>query len=373
LKTLGENKKLNVAVLFGGRSPEHNISILSAKNVIKALDKSKYNPILIGIDRNGHWLTSDDALTLLESESFKEITASAFGQKVLLSQNTNDKTLISLSQDDSSQTIDVIFPVLHGTYGEDGSIQGLAKLANIPCVGCGIIGSAVGLDKDIMKRILRDDGYQVAPSVTVRSNQKDSLDYQSIVDDLGNELFIKPVHLGSSVGVSFVKDEASFKKGIELAFKYDHKVLIEQKIVGRELECAILGNLDAESSTVGEIVTHSGWYSFESKYLDEEDSNLHIPASLSNELIEEIREIAVGAFTLLECRGLARVDVFLQQDNQIIINEVNTMPGFTNISMYPKLWEHAGVDNQSLISKLIQLAIQENDSMNHLQTSNLPN
>ena len=370
MNSSGENKKLNVAVLFGGRSPEHNISILSAKNVIKALDKSKYNPILIGIDRSGHWLTSDDALTLLESESFKEISSNAFGQKVLLSQNTNDKMLIALNQNEQSQPIDVVFPVLHGTYGEDGSIQGLAKLANIPCVGCGIIGSAVGLDKDIMKRILRDGGYQVAPSITVRSNQIGAIDYQAIVDDIGHELFIKPVHLGSSVGVSYVEDKESFNKGIELAFKYDHKVLIEQKIIGRELECAVLGNLDVDASTVGEVVAHSGWYSFESKYLDENDSSLHIPAKIPKELIEKIREVAMGAFTLLECRGLARVDVFLQKDNQIVINEVNTMPGFTNISMYPKLWEHSGLDNQGLITKLIQLAIQENDSMNQLQISN---
>lgn len=368
-----QKQKLNVAILFGGRSPEHNISILSARNVLKAIDKSKYNPILIGIDRSGHWLTSDNAFSLLASESFKEITESAFGKKVLLSQNTNDKSLISLDRESPSESIDVIFPVLHGTYGEDGSIQGLAKLANIPCVGCGIIGSAVGLDKDIMKRILRDGGFNVAASVTARSNKRDQINYQEIVNELGAELFIKPVHLGSSVGVSFVKDESSFWEGLELAFKYDHKVLIEKKIIGRELECAVLGNLDASASTVGEVVAHSGWYSFESKYLDENDSSLHIPAKISQELIESIRQTAVEAFNILECRGLARVDVFLQEDNQIIINEVNTMPGFTNISMYPKLWEHAGIDNQSLIDRLIQLAIEENDSMNQLQISNQTN
>ena len=349
---------INVAILFGGRSPEHKISLLSAQNVIKSLDRTKYNPILVGIDKSGQWHYHDKIMSLLHPDDVDKITLDNTSHKVLLSQNTDEKALLSQTTHDVISTIDVIFPVLHGTYGEDGSIQGLAKTANIPCVGCGLLGSAIGMDKDIMKRILRDAQIKVAKGITVR-NSSEGIDYDSITADLGHELFIKPANLGSSVGISFSDDEDSFYKALNNALKYDSKVIVEEKISGREIECAVLGNHNPKASIPGEIVPKSTFYSFENKYVDAEGAALHIPAKLTEAQTNAVQKLALETYTVLECRGMARVDMFLTEDDQLIINEINTIPGFTNISMYPKLWEASGLPQTELITELIELAVEE--------------
>ena len=360
--------KLKVAVVFGGRSTEHEISLLSAQNVISSLDTEKFDPILIGIDKDGQWHYNQDSLNLLNADDASQVKLGDLNRPVLLSQNAGGRQIISLDTKDTVTTIDVIFPVLHGTYGEDGSIQGFAKLANIPCVGCGILGSAVGMDKDIMKRILRDAGIGVAKWMTFRSSDKARPSYEEITMKLGHELFIKPANLGSSVGVSFTKNEIDFNAGLENGFLYDPKVIVEEKIVGRELEVAVLGNEYPEASIPGEVIPQKEWYSFESKYLDESGALLKIPAELNESQIARVRQAAIETYTLLECEGLTRVDMFLTTDDDIIINEVNTIPGFTKISMYPKLWEYSGLSQKDLISKLIELAIDSHEKRNNLKT-----
>ena len=359
------DNKIKVAVVFGGRSTEHEISLLSAQNVINSLDKNKYEALLIGIDKEGKWHYNEASMDLLNSDNAKEVTMGTYNNPIIISQNTNDKSLISVETHETISQIDVIFPVLHGTYGEDGSIQGFAKLANIPCVGCGILGSAVGMDKDIMKRILRDAGIGVAKWVTIR-NSLDGINLDNIIEELGQELFVKPANLGSSVGVSHTRNREELESAITKALQYDPKVIVEEKITGREIECAVLGNQSPKASLPGEIIPRDAFYSFENKYLDENGAQLKIPAELSDDEIEKVQKLSIECYTVLECRGLSRVDMFLQSNGELILNEINTIPGFTNISMYPKLWEYSGLSQEDLISELIELAIAEHSIQNKL-------
>lgn len=359
-------EKIKVAIVFGGRSPEHSISLLSAQNVLASLDKEKFEPVLIGIDKQGQWHYNEKSMSLLNAQDAGSIQMNHLDNPVLLSQNTDEKTLTSIKSNEVVSQIDVLFPVLHGTFGEDGSIQGLAKLANIPVVGCGILGSAIGMDKDIMKRILRDDNINVAKWITVK-NTSQGIRYKDIINGLGNELFIKPANLGSSVGVTFSKDEDSFFKGLNEALQFDPKVIIEEKIVGREIECSVLGNENPKASIPGEIIPKDGFYSFESKYIDESGAKLQIPADLTEQQIQNVQSLALKTFKILECSGMSRIDMFMQEDESLIINEINTIPGFTDISMYPKLWEHSGLPQEGLISKLIELAIEAHQKQNRLK------
>ena len=359
------NKKIKVAVLFGGRSTEHQISLLSAKNVIDAMDRELFEPVLIGIDKKGTWHLNEGAIQLLNPDSPKEISLDV-NQPILFSQNTDSHELVSIENNLSLDKVDVIFPVLHGTYGEDGSVQGLAKLANIPCVGCGILGSAVGMDKDVAKRLLRDAGIKVADFITLRKDYNDTLSYEEIAAKLGNELFVKPANLGSSVGVSFAKDKEGFDKALAYAFKYDHKVVVEEKLKGREIECAVLGNRKPMASAIGEVIPKSSFYSFESKYIDADGAALDIPAKLDDETVKRVQALSIETYRLLECEGMSRVDMFLTESGDLYINEINTIPGFTKISMYPKLWEISGISYKELITKLIQYAIESNKDNNQL-------
>lgn len=360
-------KKLNVAILFGGRSPEHNISLLSAKNVIDQIDRELFNPILIGIDKLGKWHLNKGSLKLLNADDPNRVEIGDRTTPILISQNTDEHTIISQSSNEVLSKIDVIFPVLHGTYGEDGSIQGFAKLANIPCVGCGILGSSIGMDKDVSKRLLRDSGIKVADFITIRKNVNDHLSYQEISSKLGPELFLKPANLGSSVGVSFAKNQMEFDEGLKNGLAYDPKVIIEEKVIGRELECAILGNLNPEASTIGEVLTHGSWYSFDNKYIDDQGSQIVIPAEIDKDTMERCRSLAIQTYKMLECEGMARVDMFLREDGELLINEINTIPGFTNISMYPQLWKASGIPYRELITKLIHYAIDAQGERNALR------
>ncbi|MFM2393189.1 MAG: hypothetical protein RLZZ546_1171, partial [Bacteroidota bacterium] len=360
------NYKKKVAVLFGGRSTEHKISLLSAKNVIDAMDRDKYEPVLIGIDKSGKWHLNEGAIKLINEEDPNKVSLVNLDKPILLSQNTNAHEMIGVENGENFGKIDVIFPVLHGTYGEDGSVQGFAKLANIPCVGCGILGSAIGMDKDVTKRLLRDSGIKVADFVTLRKGYNETLSFDEVSDKLGNELFIKPANLGSSVGVSFVNDKASYDAAVGKALKYDPKVVVEEKLVGREVECAVLGNESPKASAVGEVIPKSSFYTFENKYIDEGGAVLDIPAKLDEETVSRIQALAIETYRLLECEGMTRVDMFLTPKGDLYLNEVNTIPGFTKISMYPKLWEISGLPYTELISSLIEYAIESSVKRNQL-------
>lgn len=352
------SKKINVAILCGGQSAEHKISLLSAKNIIESIDKDKYNPILIGIDKSGKWISNTTSNLLLNSDNPK-----------LIELNTAESIVEYLPSrlDDlkHNRKIDVVFPILHGPFGEDGTIQGLLKLTNIPFVGADVLGSAIGMDKDIMKRLLRDAGIPIAKFITLKSSQSIP-SFQTIIDNLGSPVFLKPANMGSSIGVSKVTDENSYNNAIENAFEFDTKIIIEEFIQGREIECAILGNDKPMASILGEIIVNTDFYSYDSKYIDQKGADLQIPAPISDSITEEIQNLAIKTFQTLSCEGLARVDFFLTSDGQVFVNEINTLPGFTKTSMYPKLWEASGIDYPDLIDNLIQLAFERFNKHNNI-------
>jgi D-alanine-D-alanine ligase len=351
------NKKIKVALLFGGKSVEHEVSLKSARNIAEAMDKNKYDISFIGIDKKGTWLPFDKNLAV--SDSSKKIA--------LVPQNN----LRTANQANALSTIavDVAFPVLHGSYGEDGTMQGLLKLAGIPFVGCSVLGSAVSFDKDVTKRLLRDAGIPNAKFMTVYRG--DTVSFEQAKKTLGLPLFVKPANSGSSVGVSKVLNKKEFHVAIESAFSFDHKILIEEFIDGREVECAVLGNENPIASVVGEVipVNNHRFYSYEAKYLDEHGAIIDIPAKLPKSVQTKIQKLAIKTFKVLSCEGLSRVDFFVKKNGEIFVNEVNTLPGFTNISMYPSLWKASGISYSKLIDELIRLAIERFNKEQKLQTS----
>lgn len=352
-------KKARVAIVFGGRSAEHEVSLQSAKNIITAIDRTKYDPVLIAIDRTGDWYLNDDSLPILNGGDPRTITLNRSNSEIAVIPNRGRGELIRTGSTRDTDAIDVLFPVLHGPYGEDGSIQGLSKLANLPCVGSGILGSAVAMDKDISKRLLRGAGVAVADYIVVRDPELHLDDAKRIGEKLGFPLFVKPANLGSSVGVNRADDTTQLIAAVREASQFDTKILVEQFIAGRELECAVLGNDEPEASVAGEIVASDRFYSYEAKYIDENGAALVIPAQLDPATLRAVQETAIESFRTLECRGMARVDMFLTDEGRLYVNEVNTIPGFTRISMYPKLWEATGLSYPDLIDRLIQLAIEE--------------
>lgn len=344
--------KLNVAIICGGLSSEHEISCISAGGVLKGLDSSKFNAILLGITKTGKWvlLPNDYALEISAGklptvdENAPAVVADVHGFSV------NGKTL----------EIDVVFPVLHGPYGEDGTIQGMLEIANLPYVGSGVLASAVAMDKSFAKPIFAAAGIDVADGIVVTSRDK-----QIAIDDLAYPVFVKPARGGSSRGTHKVKSVDGLNAALKDAFLYDHKVMIEQAINGREIECAVLeSNGVVTASVVGEIIIDSKFefYDFEAKYLDGA-TTVKIPADIPQDAAQEIREKAVQAFKALGCSGLARCDFFYTDKGEVIINEINTMPGFTGTSMYPKLMAASGVDYKSLISELIETALKRTNGV----------
>lgn len=361
--------KLQVGIVFGGKSAEHEVSLQSAKNIIDAIDSSRFEVTLLGIDKQGQWHQNEASNFLLNAENPSLIALNQSGNSVALIPGQRAHQLIEPSSARQLTQVDVIFPIVHGTLGEDGSLQGMLRMANLPFVGSGVLGSAVCMDKDFTKRLLRDAGIKVAPSVTVTAAQRQQVNFAQIEARLGLPMFVKPANQGSSVGVSKVHSAEEFDDALALAFSFDRKVLIEQAIKGREIECAVLGNDHPEASQCGEVVLSDEFYSYQTKYIDENGAKVVVPADISSQASEAIRQIAVQAFLALECSGMARVDVFLTDDNQIIVNEVNTLPGFTNISMYPKLWQASGLDYRALISRLIELAIERHQQEAGLKSS----
>ncbi len=360
---------MRIAVIFGGKSAEHEVSLQSAKNIIDAIDKNKYELVLIGIDKDGKWFLNEKSTFLLNENNPKSIQLNKSQEEIAIVPKGDSNQLITQSTLTAKGHIDVAFPVIHGPYGEEGSIQGLLKLANIPCVGADILGSAIGMDKDVMKRLLRDAGLPVPKFLVMERSFPEGHRYERIIDLLGKPLFVKPANLGSSVGINKVRNQKEFEEAIKIAFRYSNKILAEEFIQGREIECSVLGNENPIASVPGEIIVQTEFYSYEAKYIDEHGAILSIPAKLPERTTKAIQAYAIKVFRVMCCQGMARVDFFLRGKDEIIVNEINTIPGFTKISMYPRLWEASGISYTELIDRLIQLAVERHGIEHGFSTS----
>ncbi len=364
--------KTTVGVIFGGRSGEHEISLRSAESIIRALDPDKYNVVPIGITREGRWVASSDATRLLPGALIEEAD-----RDVALLGDPTRRGIACLGESGALslwQSVDVIFPVLHGTYGEDGTIQGLLEMADLPYVGCGVLASATGMDKVIMKLLFEEAGLPSVPFLTVlRAHWEVEPDLieSRIVAEIGFPCFVKPANLGSSVGISRATSPASLSAALELAARYDRKLIVEQGVDAREIEVSVLGNDTPIASLPGEIIPRGGsFYDYKAKYIDEKGAELVIPADLTTAQTAEIQQMAVRAFQAIDGSGLARVDFFIERHSgRILLNEINTMPGFTSISMYPKLWEASGIGYRELIDRLIALAFERHAEKSRNLTS----
>ncbi len=326
------NGRVRVAVLLGGRSSEHDISLASARSVLAALDPERYDALTVEIGRDGRWELGTGTAQDTVAETLPVPTASvpaALGE------------------------VDVVFPVLHGPFGEDGTVQGLLELADVPYVGAGVAGSALAMDKDLFKSVMRDHGIPVTRNVTLREGDR-------IQNPFGYPVFVKPARLGSSVGISKAATEDELETAVELAFNHDEKVLVEEFVEGVEVECGVLGNQEPVASIPGEIVANADWYDYSAKY-DEGGMELVIPPRLSNETIARVQELSVSSFVAGECEGMARVDFFVRNDGEVLLNELNTIPGFTATSVYAKLFEASGVPYPQLLDRLIELALERHE------------
>jgi D-alanine-D-alanine ligase len=346
----GAAGRIRVAVIFGGRSSEHAISCVTAGSVLGALDPERYDVVPIGITLEGRWVLSDSRALQMRGRELPAVSSS--GTSVVL---PGDPTALpaELAQ------VDVVFPLLHGPYGEDGTIQGLLELAGVPYVGSGVFASAAAMDKHQMKRLLREAGLSVAPYVVVRAGRP----IPAEVEDLGRPVFVKPARGGSSIGISKVTDRAGLEAALDEAHQHDPKALVEAAVIGREIECGVLAGVDGsppEASLPAEIRVAPGaeFYDFEAKYMPDSGTEFDIPPKLAEETIEAIRAAAIDAFVALDCEGLARVDFFVSDGGELIVNEVNTMPGFTPVSMYPQMWAATGVDYPTLVGRLIDDAVR---------------
>lgn len=331
--------KINVGLICGGQSPEHEISLFSVKNVEAAIDKNKFNSFTVHISKDGVWSYHNEELYL----------APGAGKKCLRYKNHPEKYL----------ELDIVFPILHGINGEDGTIQGLLELCGIPYVGSNVLGSAINMDKDVTKRLLRDAGIPVANFLVFYSHESDQLNYQDIISKIGAPFFVKPINAGSSRGVHKIKSETQFQEVLAEVFNYDEKIILEEYIAGREIECAVLGNTTLSVAIPGEIIPHHEFYTYTAKYFDENGATVEVPAKLAPTVVTEFQELSKRAFKALCCESYARVDFFLTPDGKIFLNEINTIPGFTNISMYPKCWEASGLRYSELIEKLIHLGLEK--------------
>lgn len=361
----GTTGKMRVGVIFGGRSGEHEVSLISANSIMKALNPDKYDVVPVGITRKGSWLVGVKPEAMLEDKTNGSQNCIPFAgeSKANLNCDPANKGLILVDkpQHQNRVELDILFPVVHGTYGEDGTLQGLLEQADMPYVGCGVLASAAGMDKTIAKKLFRDAGLAVAPFREILRSDwraKPEAILNLIEKEFSYPCFIKPVNSGSSVGISKARNRDSLREALDLAARYDRKILIESFVNGREIEVSVLGNDHPIASLPGEIVPCNEFYDYKAKYIDDR-SELKIPADLSPEIIEEIRSLALKAYRALDCAGMARVDFFLERTtNRVIINEINTIPGFTSISMYPKLWEATGISYSELCDRLIDLAIE---------------
>jgi len=336
--------KLRIAVVMGGRSSEHEISLASARSVLEALDPARYETVTVEIGRDGRWELGADTRGELERDGRSVV------ETLPVPTSHVPATLAG---------VDVVFPVLHGPFGEDGTVQGLLELANVPYVGAGVTASALCMDKDLFKSVLRDHGIPVTQSVTLR--QPDSFE-----SPYGFPVFVKPARLGSSVGITKARSEDELRAGIDLAFRHDEKVLVEEFVSGIEVECSVLGNEEPIASIPGEIVANADWYDFSSKY-DEGGMDLVIPPRVPAEAVERVQELSVQAFRVTECEGMARADCFVRDDGEVLVNELNTIPGFTATSVYAKLFEASGIPYEELLERLVQLALERHERRSKLK------
>ena len=350
-------ERVRVALLFGGRSAEHEVSVLSAANVFRALDPARYETLPIGIARSGTWVicpVQDGVFPAAVPES---------GPRAALVPGGSGRLIVMPEKDgaapDLSLAVDVVFPVLHGPFGEDGTVQGLAEMAGVAYVGSGVLGSAAAMDKDIAKRLMRDRGLPIPRFLSFA--QGDAPTFEAIVAELGRPVFVKPARLGSSVGISKAGTREEFAQAVAEAFRHDRKILVEEYVRGREIECGVLESEDGTltASAPGEIVPSNAheFYTYDAKYLDGQGALVKVPADLPRELSDKVRHLSVETFRALGCEGLARIDFFLREDGKLLVNEVNTLPGFTNISMYPKAMEASGIGYAELVDRLIRHAL----------------
>jgi D-alanine-D-alanine ligase len=384
-------KKLRVGVIYGGRSGEHEVSVASAASIIKHLDRSRYEPVPIRIEKDGRWTLADKAPTAISAaDVIEHVRLEAArpvrpGREAHLVAHPGEDTVLSIERRPSSSELDptgsatvtgvgldVVFPVLHGPFGEDGTVQGLLELANVPYVGAGVLGSAVGMDKAVMKTLFIARTLPVGPyMVVLRPEWIAAADAvtKRVTETLRYPVFVKPANLGSSVGISKAKSEGDLRTAMDLALQFDRKIVIEAAIPGaREIECAVLGNDDPQASVPGEIIPSREFYDYDAKYLDNA-SKVVVPASLSATQVSDVQRLAVEAFRAVDCAGMARVDFFLGDGDHLFVNEVNTIPGFTTISMYPKMWEASGLPYPALIDRLIALALERHAEKQQLRTS----
>jgi D-alanine-D-alanine ligase len=336
--------RLRVAVVMGGRSSEHEISLASARSVLEALDPARYETVTVEIGRDGRWELGAGSLAELERD----------GRSVAETLPVPTSRVPATIGE-----VDVVFPVLHGPFGEDGTVQGLLELANVPYVGAGVTASALCMDKDLFKSVLRDHDIPVTKSVTLR--EPDGFE-----SPFGYPVFVKPARLGSSVGITKARSEGELRAGIELAFRHDEKVLVEEFVSGVEVECSVLGNEEPIASIPGEIVANADWYDFSAKY-DEGGMDLVIPPRVPQEAIERVQELSVQAFRVTECEGMARADCFVRDDGEVLVNELNTIPGFTATSVYAKLFEASGIPYEELLERLVQLALERHERRSRLR------
>jgi D-alanine-D-alanine ligase len=383
-------KRLRVGVLYGGRSGEHEVSLASAAAVFAHLDRARYEPVPIRIDKEGRWAIADkppsamSAGEVIEQARFEAARPARSGREVHLVARPSEETILSIERTAgrgeelgravvTGLNLDVIFPVLHGPYGEDGTIQGLLELANVPYVGAGVLASAVGMDKGLMKTVFSARGLPVCPYEVVRRHEWDRRRLETmrkLEQTLGFPMFVKPANLGSSVGISKARDHASLSDAMDLAGTFDRRIIIEAAVAdAREIECAVLGNDEPEASVPGEVVPSREFYDYEAKYLDE-GSKIIIPAELPSGTAEKIRQLSIAAFEAIDCAGMARVDFLVERrTSAIYVNELNTIPGFTTISMYSKLWAATGVGYSALLDRLIALALERHAAKQQLRTS----
>jgi D-alanine-D-alanine ligase len=372
----GSHPQKKIGVLYGGRSGEHNVSLCSAASVVCALDQNKYEVIAIGIDRDGRWYVQEKPEIIADKDFGQILTLKKRGKWLVNHfEQENKLHIYNIENKNEEVIIDIVFPVLHGTYGEDGTLQGLLELAMVPYVGADVAGSAVGMDKDIAKRLLREAGIEVVPSITISKHQwqdNPGIIIQDALRKLTMPLFVKPLCTGSSMGVKKVKGKELLPEAIDFAFQFDTRIMIEKAIDCREIECAVLGNENPAASVLGEITPNHEFYSYEAKYIDPHGATMKIPADIDGNLAGLIRKTAVQGYIALACSSLARVDFFLdKKTNEFYLNEINTLPGFTSISMYPKLWEATGLKYSDLLDKLIALALERHQNKLKIKTEGI--
>lgn len=361
--------KKNLAVIIGGKSPEHAISLRSGLSVVNSLDKSKYDITVIGIDKEGTWHLQDTPSFIDHPDDTRLISLKPSAVKVFLEKTGKRVWLYNKATQKKIKFIDIAFPVLHGAYGEDGIIQGLFRSLELAFVGADLMASAIGMDKDIAKRLWRDAGIPVADFEVITVANKSRMTYATLSHKLGKTLFVKPANAGSSVGVHKVENQTEFEAAVIDAFKFDRKLLVEEAIKGIEVECAVLGNENPRPSVIGGIIPTEKFYSYDAKYISSTGAKLMIPANIRPDVSSKLRKTAVKAYQCIGAEGLSRVDFFLREDNTFILNEINTMPGFTSISMYPKLWEASGLPYPDLLDRLISLGIKRHREVSKLKTS----